>query len=87
MTKTMNHTDCTHPATKAARAKCRKDRAAHALALATQVDELITSYYDGSGDAEEIAMSLAHIFPEVHKAYYDLSLDMEEVIALARRTA
>jgi predicted HAD superfamily Cof-like phosphohydrolase len=79
------HTSCTHPATSSARAKCRKGRAAHALALATQVDELITSYYDGTGDAEEIAMSLAHIFPQVHEAYYDLSLDIEEVIALARR--
>jgi len=79
------HASCSHPATKAARAKCRKNRAARAAELATQVDELITSYYDGSGDAEEIAMTLAGIFPEVHKAYYDLSLDMEEVIALARR--
>lgn len=32
MTKTMTHTSCTHPATKAGRAKCRRDRAAQAQA-------------------------------------------------------
>jgi hypothetical protein len=84
MTKTMNHSNCTHPATKGARAACRKARAAHTSELAAEVESLIGSYFDGSGDAEVIMVSLAHIFPEVHEAYYNLDLDTEEVIAIAR---
>lgn len=83
MTKTMNHANCPHLATKAARTACRKARAAQAASLTTEVDALIASYYDGSGDAEEIACALANRLPEVHTAYHTDGLDIDEVIAIA----
>jgi hypothetical protein len=80
MTKTMNHTNCTHPATKAGRAKCRKDRAiADARRTATLTD-LRASYFAGA-DIEAIAGAVADIAPDLAQGYYDGSLDIEEFIA------
>lgn len=87
MTKTMNHSNCTHPATKSGRAACRKARAARDIALANEVQGLIDAYFANEGDVEEILLGLAHIFPEVKAAYFDLDLDPEEIIALARELA
>lgn len=78
------HTDCPHPATKAARTACRKARAARAASRAAEVNALVASYYDNSGDAEEIIFALGAIDPALIKGYYDNSLDIEEIIANAR---
>jgi len=75
----MNHSNCTHPATKAARAQCRKDRAAHLTDRRAALDALIDSYYHG-GDLEEIAGMASIIAPEV-KGYYDGTLPAEDFIA------
>jgi hypothetical protein len=80
MTKTMNHSNCPHPATKAARAKCRK---AHAAAQATQVESLaglVASYHEGA-DIEEIAGAACRLAPHAADGYYNNSLDAEEFIA------
>lgn len=75
MTKTMNHTDCTHPATKAARAKCRKDRAAKATRDAIARDAIRGCYHAGI-DAEELLGMIAQLGIEV-----DPDADLEEIIA------
>lgn len=78
------HTDCTHPATKAGRALCRKIRASRNRATAREALALIDSYYDGSGDYEEIIHSLMLLLPEeLTRAYFDTDADADELIALA----
>lgn len=80
---TTSHRDCTHPATKTARAACRKARAAHTATIAREALTLIDSYYDGSGDYEEIIHALMIILPmELTTAYFD-DADADELIALA----
>lgn len=84
MTKTMNHTNCTHPATRAGRAACRKDRAAQVASLKLEALALIDSYYDNSGDYEEIIHALMRILPaELTTAYFDTDADADELISLA----
>jgi hypothetical protein len=85
MTKTMNHTNCAHPATKAARAKCRKVRAAQDAAHAAEVAALVESYFHGDGDPEEIIYGLCALLPEVKAAYYGTDADIEELVAIANR--
>lgn len=83
MTKTMNHSHCPHPATKAARAACRKERAARATALRVEVAGIIDSYYDGA-DWDSVIYPLMNIFPEVRAAYFDTDDEPDELIGLAR---
>jgi hypothetical protein len=91
----INHTACTHPATKAARAKCRRDAAKAPKVTPTgpTLDEVVASYYDGSADAEEFAASLLGLqgqHPELRpliEGYYDGSLELEEIAAGALRLA
>jgi hypothetical protein len=73
---TTSHRDCSHPATKAARTTCRRNRAAQAASL----NDLIASYEAG-GDIEEIA---AQASAHLARGYYDNSLDAEEFIASLR---
>jgi hypothetical protein len=80
-----SHTDCTHPATKAARALCRKMRAAQESSARLQARALVDSYYDGSGDIEEIMGGLHRLGVGAVKGYYDGTLDIEEVMAEALR--
>lgn len=84
MTSTMNHSHCPHPATKAARAKCRKARASRDAQVAAEVASLITAY-DKGADLDEVIHDLALLVPAVADAYYgDTDLEVEEIIALAR---
>jgi hypothetical protein len=83
MTKTMNHTNCTHPATKAGRAKCRRDAAKAAAEYRATLTALVDSYYDNTADIEEVIAGLHRLNPELTKHYYDETLDAEEVIARA----
>lgn len=87
------HTNCLHPSTKAARAKCRKDRA---LAYETNIlilRTVIHSYYDNSGDVEEIISVIDRIgsmiqnttLTDCAKGFYDSSLTIEEVIGTAAK--
>jgi hypothetical protein len=78
---TTSHRNCTHPATKAGRAKCRRDRAAQAEVTANEVAALRASYYDNTADGEEIIYALRNIDPTLTEGYYDGSLDIEEIIA------
>lgn len=83
MTST-SHTDCPHPATKAARALCRKIRASQVRARAMEAASLIDSYYDNTGDFEEIICTLMSILPqELTTAYFESDADADELIALA----
>lgn len=82
MTKT-SHRDCSHPSTKAARTKCRKERAATEALHAHELTEVLAGYYDESLDVEEVGMRLANLSPEAYKAYYIDNLDILEVIAIA----
>jgi hypothetical protein len=79
MTKTMNHANCPHPATSAARAKCRKaHRAADAEVNAAR-EAIVRSYYDNTADADEVLYALMRIDPDL-----DYDLDIEEIVARAR---
>lgn len=74
----INHTNCPHSATKAARAKCRK---AHTEAPAQPtIESLVAIYYDGTGDLEEIAAGLAMLGVDT-TGYYNNDLTAEEFIA------
>jgi hypothetical protein len=82
MTSTMNHTDCTHPATKAGRAKCRRDRAAQAKVIADEITSLRASYYDNTRDGEEIIAALHRIDPALTRNFYwGGDATIEEIIA------
>lgn len=74
MTKTMNHTDCPHPATKAARAKCRKLRASHEAADRAGREAIIRAYHDGA-ELDEIFGMMAQ-----QGIYIDPDLDIEEIL-------
>lgn len=78
------HTSCTHPATKAARATCRKARAALAATIAREVEALVASYYDCTADAEDIMGGLNRLDPRITEGYYNGDLDIETIIASAR---
>jgi len=91
MTKTMNHSNCTHPATKAGRAACRRLHAAQerdeALAFAARLDaihEVITAYHAGD-DLEEIMGRLRAIDPDLTEGYYNGDLDPDEIMGRAAR--
>lgn len=75
MTKTMNHSNCDHPATKAARAKCRKDRARIELAQGEAREEIRAAYFAG--------VDLAMILGMIAQAgiMIDEDADIEEIIA------
>jgi hypothetical protein len=77
---TTPHTSCTHPATKAARAKCRKLRTAAEAHEGTILAEIVASYYAGA-DLEGIAGAVSRIRPDLAQGYYDETLDAEEFIA------
>lgn len=76
-----SHTDCFHPATKAARALCRKMTAAREAERRLTVKALVDSYYDGSGEVEEIMAGLNRF--GLAGGYYDGTLDIEEIVARA----
>jgi hypothetical protein len=83
-----SHRDCTHPATKAGRALCRKITEQIAknneLITTSRREALVRSYYDNTGDAEEIIAGLHAIDPELTEAYYHGDATIEEIIASAR---
>lgn len=82
------HTNCLHPATKAARAACRKARAVATAAHRDELDTIIATYYDNSEGAEDIANALHALGVKANCAqliaaaqgYYDSSLEIEEMI-------
>jgi len=82
MTKTMNHTDCHHPATKAARAKCRRDRAKAATETAIALADIKARYFAGD-DGEELIYALRAIDPALTIGYYDGTMTIEEIIFAA----
>lgn len=84
MTKTMNHSNCTHPATKAGRAKCRRDRAQAQQELAIALADIKARYFAGD-DAEELIYALRAIDPALTIGYYDGTMDIEEIILGACR--
>lgn len=91
MTNPMNHTDCTHPRTKAGRAFCRRLHAAQeraeALAIAARYDairEVADDYYAG-GDLEEIMGRLYKIDSALTLGYYEGNDDPDEIIGRALR--
>jgi hypothetical protein len=96
-----SHTDCDHPATKAARAKCRKARTEAApvisepTAQATRYDyrAAIEAYYQGEAEVEEIMADLRRIAADTNDAhlkaqvdsYYEGTAEVEEIMAAALR--
>lgn len=85
MTKTMtSHAACSHPSTKAARTKCRKERAATEALHAQELTTVLAGYYDESLTVEEVGMRLANLSPEAYKAYYIDNSDILEIIAIAQ---
>lgn len=81
MTKTMNHTECDHPATKAARAKCRKIRAdraaAYTAAYTAAVKEIKEGYYSNTLDNDELIGMIYAIAPHL----MDPDTDLDGIIA------
>jgi hypothetical protein len=88
------HTNCTHPATKAARAACRRQRAAASTANREALAAILTSFYDNSGDSEEIAAKIDLLAARTGdealrtaaRGYYDGSLTIEEMIYTAAQS-
>src|SRR5690349_7535920 len=96
-----SHTDCTHPATKADRAKCRKARQAQASVLAEPIvrdarfdyREVIEGYYQGTMEVEEIMAILHRIATDTEDndlkatvaSYYDGTTEVEEIMGAALR--
>jgi hypothetical protein len=75
------HTSCTHPATKAGRAACRKARAANEareVEVTALRGAIVQSYYDNTAEAEEIISALRAIDPDL-----DYDLDIEEIVSRA----
>lgn len=80
MTKNTSHTNCTHPATKSARAKCRAAKKADALDTAQQIAAVVASYYDNTGEVEEIMGALHRLAPEMVDDYYHGDAEVEEIM-------
>lgn len=70
----MTHTNCTHPATKAARAKCRRERATRDAADRAGRLEIVQAYHDGA-ELEEIFGMMAQ-----QGIYIDPDLDADDII-------
>lgn len=83
MTTTMNHSNCAHEATKAARTKCRRERA---LAISSRADAIaaIIARYHAGDDAEELIYALREIDETLTIGYYDNTMEIEEIIFAAR---
>jgi hypothetical protein len=87
------HTDCLHPSTSAARAKCRKDRAARKIQTHDAIWAILNSFYGSVGSCEEIGAAINDLAAKTQIAslnaaamgYYDDSLDMDEVIGLVHQ--
>jgi 2-phospho-L-lactate guanylyltransferase (CobY/MobA/RfbA family) len=75
MTKTMNHTNCAHPATKAARRTCRELRRSAAYSDSAARDE-IRAAYEAGVDAAIILGMIYAIGLDI-----DDDADLEEIIA------
>lgn len=84
---TTAHRDCTHPATKSARALCRRMRAAAATTRALTLAAIIESYDYGNADLELIAEQVACLDHDLATPYYNNSLDAEEFITSLRDAA
>ena len=83
--KTTAHSNCSHAATKADRAKCRRRVAAFKDSNRAAVCDLVADYYGNTKDAEEIIFGLHAIDPTLTVGYFDNSLEIEEIIAAAAR--
>ncbi len=83
--KTTAHANCSHAATKADRAKCRRQKAAYAASVCETLTEIIASYYDNTGEVEEIMGALHKIDPKLTESYYDNTGEVEEIIAAAAK--
>lgn len=89
MTKHMN---CRHEATSSARARCRREQATRQAGYRTELEKVLTSYWDNSNDLFEIVGRISHLAsmtsnPDLLAAvvgYYDSSLSAEEVVNAAR---
>jgi hypothetical protein len=84
------HTNCLHPATSTARAKCRKDRAAKAASMKIELTALSQGYYDSTLDFEDIAARLDIIATrtqnskliEASRGYYEGTLEIETIMGM-----
>jgi len=82
MTTNTSHANCLHPATKSARAKCRAVKKANRESLSSSVSEILESYYNNTGDGEEIMYALGKIFG--HDAIgINEDIDLDEIVARA----
>lgn len=77
------HSNCSHEATKTARAKCRAARKIEADATREKLVELAAGYYGNSLDSEEIIYALRAIDPALIEGYYEGTRDIEEIITSA----
>jgi len=91
MSASQSHILCQHPATKSARAKCRAERKARSADYRETLSVILNSYYDNTGEVEEIAAQLDRLACETRspklleaaRGYYDESLALEDVLVLA----
>lgn len=72
---TTSHTDCTHPATKAGRAACRRARSQSATRDRIAREAIRDCYFAGI-EADELLGMIAQLGIEV-----DTDADIEEIIA------
>lgn len=82
MTKNTSHANCFHPATKSERAKCRKIKAAATARAEASIAEIFASYYDNTGDGEEIMYALGAIFGHDEIGINE-DIELDEIVARA----
>lgn len=94
MTKSQSHILCTHPATKAARAACRKTRQRVSQNLRTEIQAAVDLYFtDQTVEVADIVVTLDGLSMHANspsltaavRGYWDETLEIEEVIGLAQR--
>lgn len=76
-----SHENCNHPATKSARAKCRAAKKADALDTEQQIAAVVATYYDNTGEIEDIMHALYRLDPERVEDYYgEQTASVEEIM-------
>lgn len=85
MTTNTSHANCSHPATKSERAKCRKRKADHRDSILDQGFALVRDYFDElEKETDEILCGLGILLGFDEIGYHE-DLSAEEVVCRAEK--
>jgi hypothetical protein len=88
MTKTTSHANCNHPATKSARATCRRQGVVAQTTVKDKIQKIADDYYSSTSETEEFAYAVVAVrthHPKLEEAaagYYSGDLEIEQMAAL-----